>query len=58
MCINRAVRKSGAFHIPIKKKKNRVSHILFAEKNGAHHIPDSAEKGGRSHNENTPIQIC
>ena len=36
--------KSGAFHIQIKK--NRVSHILFAEKRGANHIPGSAEKGG------------
>ena len=28
----RDVRKSGTFHIPIKK--NRVSHILFVEKRG------------------------
>ena len=32
MCIYRAVRKCGAFHIPIKK--NRISHILFVEKMG------------------------
>ena len=32
MCIYRDVRKSGAFHIPIKK--NWVSHILFVEKRG------------------------
>ena len=32
MCIYRNVRKSGAFHIPIKK--NWVSHILFVEKRG------------------------
>ena len=32
MCIYRDVRKSWAFHIPIKK--NWVSHILFVEKRG------------------------
>ena len=32
MCMYWDVRKSGAFHIPIKK--NRVSHIHFVEKRG------------------------
>ena len=44
-------------HIPSCQKKwglsytnqeNRVSHILFVEKNEANHIPGSAEKGGHS----------
>ena len=55
MCIYRAVRKkSGSFHIPIKK--NWVSHIPFVEKVGggggglvgANDIPGSADKGGHS----------
>ena len=47
MCIYRDVRKSGAFHIPIKK--NWVSHILFVEKRGPIIYLAALKKGAIRH---------
>ena len=47
MCIYRDFRKSGAFHIRIKK--NWVSHILFVEKRGPIIYLAALKKGAIRH---------
>ena len=47
MCIYRDVRKSGAFHIPIKK--NWASHVLFVEKRGPIIYLAALKKGAIRH---------